>query len=300
MAYKRAGMGDAIKFLERHPLTIKRYLRTFYNRVNWGYIESFFWKNPVQSTIILKDFKKTNDQKVREVFKLFHSAEGTLMYIIGAKGSGKTCTAFFFAEYEHKLYPHRQIFYIGRKFNQEALPSWCGWKEKLQDVPNHAFGIIDELGIQASARDFQKRENKEISQILQLARQKKIPLIVLTQDSRLGEVNVWRLKDILIWKISNTYGFQQRDRGSKEQGFWDKVKYLMKARSKPECLFEYPSKLSFIHFEHLPPKCWSDELSEIYSDAQFMDTYEQKNREVNKDGYIVKKLQRSNRIIIGK
>jgi hypothetical protein len=213
--------------------------------------------------------------------------------------SGKTCSGFYFAEYEYNNYPH-PIYYIGRKFDRDILPGWCRWAEKLQDVPNGSFGILDELGIQASARDFSSQNNKDMSQVLQLARQKKIRLIVLTQDARLGEVNVWRLKDIVIWKKSNTYQLQDRDgRNSPSNKFWNKVRNMMAPRSKEQCLFEYPSERRFIHFTHEVPECWNDRLSEIYKDASFKDIRE--NERVDSGKFIeTKQKNNTQKIIIKK
>lgn len=265
----RYTISDATYFLQRNPCLMRSYLGEFYTPEGQKQMGVFFMKNPLQASIILRDYDKTNNEKIEEFFHLLHSAEGMLVYIVGAKGSGKTCTSFFIAEREHLENPNRNIFYIGRQFNKGALPEWCGWREKVQDVPNGSFGIIDELGIQASARNFAKKDNKDLSMVLVLARQKKIPLIILTQDTRLGDVNVWRLRDILLWKVSNTYGFGIRGDNRKERGFWDKVKYLMKAREKEQCLVEYEAKRRFIHFEHELPDCWNDDLSEIYADLSF-------------------------------
>jgi len=301
MIYKRQSYGKAIYWMKKHPLTIKRYLRGFYTRYDWSVIGKFFWKNPIQARVILEDFQKANDKKIEIVFQLFHSEEGILLYIIGAKGAGKTCTAFYFAEYEHKLNPRTRIVYIGRKFDKGVLPSWCGWAEKIQDVANGTFGIIDEIGIQASARDFQQQTNKQLTAIMILARQKKIPLVVLTQDSRLGEVNVWRLKDIIIWKRSNTYEIQERDTGSSASKFWNKVRNMMAPRNKPECLFEFPARRRFIHFKHILPECWSSELSEIYKHAQFSDPREPtKEAEIEiKKKTFSKKIKYPDKIVIG-
>ncbi len=284
---KRLGIGDAMDYLKKHRFTFERYLRRHYTPYNIPLIRHFFMENPLQAKIILEDFKKDNNKKIEEAFRIFHSAQGMLIYVIGAKGAGKTATAFFFAEMEHRKYPYRKIYYIGKKFNQNVLPEWCNWAEKVQDVPNGAFGIIDEIGIQASARTFQSRENKDLSQILTLARQKKLPLFVLSQDARLGEVNVWRLRDIVIWKISNTYELQGRDsKTSGANSFWDKVKMFMKARGKAECLFEYQAKKIFLYFEHPLPDCWTDKLSEIYADAVIDSVIKTKKPKKKKDSFL--------------
>jgi len=299
---KRKSFGTAKHWIKGHKLTLERYLNKFYPIYDWPIIRHFFWENPIQGRVILDDFQKSNESKIRLIFELFHSEQGILMYVIGAKGSGKTATGFFFAEREHNEFPFKKIFYIGKKFDKDALPSWCSWKEKLQDVPNKSFGIIDEIGIQASARDYQSRNNKDLSQVLFLARQKKIPLIVLTQDSRLGEVNIWRIKDIILWKKSNTYELQSRDSRSQSERFWQKVRHMMAPRKKSECLFEYPAKKRFIHLHHSLPECWNDNLSEIYRDAQFHDSRHVESERLNIDKKrktISKKIVYPNKIVIG-
>ena len=42
----------------------------------------------------------------------------------------------------------------------------------------------------------------------------------------------------------------------------------MAPRTKPECLFEYPSYKRFIHFRHGLPECWSENLSKSWKDAK--------------------------------
>ena len=79
---------DATKFLRQNPCLQDNYLSEFYS------------------------------------LELLHSAEGMLVYVVGAKGSGKTATAFFIAENEHIFQPNRKIYYIGREFNKDVLPVW--------------------------------------------------------------------------------------------------------------------------------------------------------------------------------
>lgn len=302
---KRQSFGTALFYLRKREMSLKRYIRTYYPKYDWGVIRYFFYDNPIQARVIIEDFRRSNYEKIEIVFRLFNATQGTLMYVIGAKGSGKTCTGFYFAEEQHLKYPWEKIYYIGRKFNKEVLPDWCHWKEKLQDVPNNSFGILDELGIQASARAFATKDNKELSQVLQLARQKKIRLVVLTQDARLGEVNVWRLRDIVVWKKSNTYDLQDREsRASASNKFWNKVRNMMAPRKKNQCLFEYPAERRFIHFTHEPPECWCDDLSEIYRDATFKDSREDIGKDYRKipsqkKSKISQKIKIPKKILIG-
>ena len=305
---KRRSKGFASWWLNGHRLKMERFLSQVYDYHDMGILRYFFKENPIQAKIILEDYETSNDVKIDMVIKCFHSGKGKLMYIIGAKGSGKTCTAFFFVEKENDLNPNRKICYIGRRFNPAVLPKFynlnqekvgCFWFEKLQDVPNGYLGIIDELGLQASAREFRKRGNIEMSQVLQLARQKDIPLIVLTQDTRLGEVNVWRLKDMIIWKKSNTYDLTDREsRDSASNKFWIKVRRLLAPKEVDQCLFEYPSEKKFIHFNHIPPSCWNEELSNIYKDTSFADVKQLKERVIDKAGFIVKKPKLNKKVIV--
>lgn len=269
MLYKRKSFGSALKFIKGHPSVWKRYLSDFYNIEDWPYIKHFFKENPIQARIILEDFNKSNDSKIREVARLFVAGKSKIVYIVGARDSGKTATAFKFAETVHYEI-QRHIYYIAPDANRHALPDWCKVVDNIQNAPRGCLGLIDEAALQYNAREFMKKENVNMTKILAIARHKDIFLIFLTQDTALADTNIRRLRDIVIWKMSNDYSLTERgNRNTREHKFYQKVRNMMAPREKDQCLFEFPSKRRFIHFKHNLPECWSDELSKMWKETKF-------------------------------
>lgn len=268
MVIKRSSYGSALHYLDGRPATITRYLQRFYPPYDWHVIKKFFFDNPIQAKVILKDFSKSNDQKLRLVAQIFIMGKSKIVYIVGARDSGKTATAFMFAESVHYEIG-RPIYYIAPPVKKEILPKWCRVVATIQEAPNGCFAIIDEASIQYHSREFYTKESIDMSKILAIARHKDIFLIFITQDTALADVNIRRLRDIVIWKRSNDYSLTERgSRYAKEQTFWKKVRSMMSPRDKPECLFEFPAQRRFIHFAHPLPECWTEELSKSWSDYQ--------------------------------
>jgi len=248
---------------------MKRYLNKFYPIYDWNIVRNFFYDNPIQAKVILKDFSKSNEAKMKEVAWLFIEGKSKIVYIVGARGSGKTASCFMFAETVHNE-TGRSIFYISPSANKKALPDWCKLIETIQDAPKGCLAMVDESAIQFNARDFMQKENVDMTKLLAIARHKDIFLIFLTQDTALADTNIRRLRDIILWKQSNDYGLTEKGAGNqKEHKFWQKVRNMMSPRSKPEVLFEYPAKRRFIHFSHELPECWSDNLSKVWANATF-------------------------------
>lgn len=267
MVIQRSSFGSAKHYLDGHSMTLKRYLQTFYPPYDWNIIKSFFIDNPIQAKHILNDFSKTNDTKLIEVSNIFINGKSKIVFIIGARGSGKTATAFMLGETVHKEIG-RAIFYVSRDVDEKYLPKWIKKCNTIQDVPKGSFAIIDESAIQFNARRSMEKDNKQLGEELAIARHRDLFLIFITQHAAMTDANVDRLKDLVIWKRSNDYTFGVRGTRTREGKFWSKVRNMMSPRDADECLFEYPAMRRFIHFKHELPECWTDELSKTWKDAQ--------------------------------
>lgn len=270
---KRSSFGDASHWLDGRTMVMKRYLQAYYPPYDWKLIKYFFRENPIQAKHILKDFSKTNEAKLREVAITFISGKSKIVFIIGARGGGKTASAFMFAEIVHREI-QRPIFYVSDMVEQSALPSWMRVVGKLNDVPRGAFAIVDESAIQYNARRSMEKQNKQLGEELAIARHRDLFLIFITQHIAMTDANVDRLKDLVIWKQSNDYSFGVRGRQTQEGKFWNKVRNMMSPRKKEECLFEYPAQRRFINFSHELPDCWSESLSKTWRDAKLTEKKE--------------------------
>lgn len=272
---RRQSYGSALWYLKGRSLTLRRYLNEFYPIHDWGIMRNFFFQNAIQGKVILNDYSKSNGEKQQEVGKIFINGKSKIVFIVGARGSGKTATAIKFAEIVN-FEINRPIFYVSETIDEKVLPRWMKKIKRLDDMPKGSFGIIDESAIQYNSRRAMESKSKSLGEQLAIARHRDLFLIFITQHMAMTDTNVDRLKDLVLWKMSNDYSFGSRGKQTQEGKFWSKVRNMMSPRSKDECLFEYPAMRRFIHFTHQLPDCWSDELSKSWKDAQLNKKIESK------------------------
>lgn len=225
--------------------------------------------------IILQDYMLPNYKKIQYVLSSLNNGY-KLLLIAGARGSGKTCTGFWLIEEIHKLNSRRRIAYVGVKLNPRLLPSWCEnytieeYDEKMnKNTLNGYFVIIDEAAMFFNARKYQDKANIKFGQMIAISRHKHISLIVIAQDHNMTDTNIWRLRDCVLYKKSNTYELSDRDTkgkagNSKIHKFWNYIKQWMHPKRKSESLFEYQAERRLMLFDNPIPQCWTTELSEAF------------------------------------
>lgn len=291
--HKRESFGFCWDWLfNQHLIDLKRYVAEFYWPQDYQNVLYFFNKNPIQGKKILQDYLKTNAKKLKEVIMAFAYGKSKIVYIVGARDSGKTATAFKIAE-DVNILTGRKIFYIApTKINPKYLPSWCKHALSVHDAPRGCFGIVDEAAIQYAARESMSEENTDLGKLLAIARHKEMFLIFITQHSSMSDINISRLRDMVMWKMSNDYSIQERGtKQSKEHQFWAKAKNMMAPREKKQCLFEYPAQRRLIHFEHGLPDCWTDRLSKLWGAYDVRKSPVEKEKIENKKKQEVKVLK---------
>lgn len=291
MVIKRKGFGYSTYWLRSHRMLLDRYISRFYTPYDWHNMGWFFFKNPTQARVILEDFSRSNDAKLQEVVKVFVYGKSKIVYIVGARDSGKTATTFMFAECVNNT-TNRPIFYVSVGANKKLFPEWMKVVEDIDKVPCGAFAIVDEASIQFNARNFAKQDNKQLIDILAIARHNDIFLIFITQHTSLVDKTIRTLKDMVIWKMSNDYTIGETSgRQSREHQFWSKVRSIMAPRKKEECLFEYPSMRRFVNFTHGLAECWSDELSKSWQNIKFTQIKESEAMEKGQQQNPIKKRE---------
>ncbi len=119
-----------------------------------------------------------------------------IMLIIGRRGAGKTALGMKLIETAAIL--NRKIYVIG--FGNSKVPNWVKKAEGISDIPNNSLVLIDEAGISFSSRSSMKQSNKDLAELLAIARHKNLSLVFITQNSAMLDLNVLRLCDILLFK----------------------------------------------------------------------------------------------------
>lgn len=281
--HKKQSYGSAMYYLNGRTLTMRRYLNKFYPIYDWEVITHFFLENPIQTKMILDDFTKGNDAKQDIVLNIIMSGKSKIIYICGGRGQGKSVLAYWIAEQIHNRAKWIPIYCVGVDINK-VFPNWIRYADNITDVPNGSFIILDEASIRYNAREYQKDANIVLGKMLAIARHKDLSVVFITQHVALMDINITRLRDMIIWKKSNSYSYSEKgSKNTREDRFFSKVRMNMSPRNKNETLFEYPAEKRFIHFLHDVPTFWTEEMSTSFKDYKFEQKEVQvKNKSNNK------------------
>ena len=116
--------------------------------------------------------------------------------IIGAQGTGKSCLAYHLIEILHG----RSGCYVYRLPEEgiSLIPSWLGVIQNLKEAPVGSIVLIDESYLVLFSRESSSRQNKNMTKILNLARQKNLGFIFVAQEARHIDMNILSCIDTLV------------------------------------------------------------------------------------------------------
>lgn len=142
---------------------------------------------------------------------LLYSNKSSIGLILGARGSGKSAIGMRILEnaYAKNM---RRVYAMG--FDKKSLPIWIEHIESLDSVKNNSFVLVDEGGIQFSARSAMSDANKLLSQLLFISRHKDISVLFITQNCL--PIDTWiktpngmkKLKDMKETDVVFSYDFK--------------------------------------------------------------------------------------------
>lgn len=271
-----------------HDLDLDRFMRQYIEFESYEDFINLVYEHVGEFRIILQDWISPMYKKIDFMIRSFMSGY-YLLLVAGARGSGKTCFLFYMLEQIHRRNPKRRIAYVGVKVNKNLLPDWCEnytiveYESLMEQNKLNGYVVgIDETAIFFNARRFNKDANIHFGQTIAISRQKFISLIVLAQDHNMTDTNIWRLRDMVVYKKSNTYELSDRDtKGTSKQGaiqqFWKYIKQWMHPRNKREALFEYQSEKRLMLIEHSKPTFWTEELSNCFNQFNVFEKKESEN-----------------------
>ncbi len=137
-------------------------------------------------------------------FKLFeqhlYESKSTIGLILGARGSGKSALGMRILE-NVSAKTNKKIYAMG--FLPETLPIWITSVEKIEQISNSSFILIDEGGILFSSRGSMSSANKILSEFLLIARHKDLSILFISQNSANLEINAIRQADYLLLRSSS-------------------------------------------------------------------------------------------------
>jgi hypothetical protein len=124
-----------------------------------------------------------------------NSTKSSVGLVLGARGSGKSALGMRLLE-NVAAQKNRPVYAMG--FNPNTLPNWIHCTEKLDEIPNGAFTLVDEGGVTFSSRQSMSKTNQLLSQLILIARHKDISVLFISQNSANLEINAIRQSDYLL------------------------------------------------------------------------------------------------------
>jgi len=202
--------------------------------------------------------------------------------ILGGQGTGKSCLAFWLLEILH----HQCRCFAFRLPGEGAsyTPAWLGIIHDLNDAPPGSIVLVDEAYLSLFARESLTKQNRELTKMVNLARQKDLGLIFVAHEARHLDKNILSCIDTLVIKKPAPLQL------ALDRSFLKS--YLLKAQSVFQGKSDSASRAtSYVGFspsgfegvlQNPRPSFWSDELSHIFASGN-LGNVEKPARELTKE-----------------
>ncbi len=250
------GLDFAWEFIDRNIGTFELYISERFSQYDKTYCEYLARQKPLDIYYALNDYLDDPVTKLQKSMDLY-LGDGQVQLVFGGRGSGKTASILFFVEqlYLKQYYKENEIFWVGLPNNK--LPEWITYSPSIEDCPEDSLIIQDETGVQYSSRNFAQKNNKDLGQLLMVARHQHKNIIFITQYTASVDIEVVRQASFSL--IKRNAIFQAT---TEREGIFKSVVEFMMPQIKPECLIVSDSELMTIKVPL--PSFWSDDISRFY------------------------------------
>ena len=250
-------------FYENETIYVIPYIEKKFNSTYAQEAEYNFMRQHLYFTKkIIKNSMLDNDTKFLKFLEMFAYGKSKICTIIGGRGSGKTALAMFVIEQLFEKGHQKNIYYVKKGERPEWLPSWIHSAQAMEEVPNKSFAVLDETVLEYGSRNFYSDENKSFTERLVILRHKDTSIFLITQHSKLIDINIRRLSDILIYKKGSNI---------EEEGKFDEERHLILNRLMPRKNTESLIEIRFLNIfwviETELPSFWDDnKVSKTFKD----------------------------------
>lgn len=247
-------------WLFRHRIDFDKFILKYFDLKNYDLIIKFlYWKYPVVGKSLVSSNMLSNFSRINFMMNIIFSSP-KIIYIGGARGTGKSADAAFLAE---KFYNKGYKVYYYMIFK---CPKFASIIFDLSKTVKPCVVIIDESAITSSSRDSAKGYNEALTRIIPVLRHKDMWFIIISQHSAMTDINFLRLVDIKFFKpMSDDMVVTERDSVIKHPAIELLIPPFLSGQDwTDEVLFVYRD--TFMRLKVPLPLCWTDQLSKSFSD----------------------------------
>ena len=187
-----------------------------------------------------------------------------VVLIMGKRGSGKSSLAYRLLELFRY---HSTPYVVGVPSNARGLlPDWIGTVSSLDELPTKSIALVDEAYIQFHARRSMADQNRAMSQLLNLSRQRQQTIIFVSQESRQVDRNVASSANVVIFKDPGMLQPEFERPEIRRIAFQAQEALASKGKHKKRWSYVYSPDADFVGLlENNLPSFWKPSLSRLFA-----------------------------------
>ena len=188
----------------------------------------------------------------------------SIVVILGGRGKGKSALGYQLLEH---LRWEAGVYVVGLpKSARKYLPDWIGMVAALEDAPPKSIVLVDEGYIGYHARRSMATASVEMSQILNISRQRDQTLIFVTQEARQIDRNIASSANVVVFKDLGILQLEFDRRELNKIALKATQAFATLGSDKRKWAYVYSPDANFVGLvENSLPTFWTPKLSHIFA-----------------------------------
>ncbi|MFB0557248.1 MAG: helix-turn-helix domain-containing protein [Dehalococcoidia bacterium] len=188
----------------------------------------------------------------------------SIVVILGGRGKGKSALGYRLLEHLRWV---ASVYVVGLPESaRKLLPDYAGMVASLEDVPPNSIVLVDEGYLTYHARRSMAATSVEMSQTLNLSRQRNQTLIFVTQEARQIDRNIASSANVVIFKDLGILQLEFDRRELNKIAANAKQAFVTLSGDKRRWSYVYSPDSNFMGLvENSLPTFWGEKLSHIFA-----------------------------------